>query len=278
MPEPVLIEEPVHFGAGGRLFGILRLPTVLPANGRALPWFVFLNPGMLHRVGPHRLYVRLARELANLGFGTLRIDLAGRGDSPARAGLTWQQSVAADHEEIVRGLELRLGPVQLVLAGLCSGADDAVMLAPDDARVVGLLLLDPICFPDKGFAARAVLLKLKHAPVTDYIAWLKRRFASATAIDALAIQESPTLEQLRSAFVAVRNRQGRVLSVFTDYAVRYYNSLGQLQRVLGVQGYAQYCTELFWLDTAHTFELDVHRRRLIAVVRNWADLWRERRG
>src|SRR5207244_13297311 len=66
-----------------------------------------------------------------------------------------QQSAAADYEENLRVLESRLAPGPLVLAGLCSGADDAIRLAPKDSRVVGLVLLDPVCAPDDGFNARA---------------------------------------------------------------------------------------------------------------------------
>ena len=85
-----------------------------------LPVFVFLSAGSLHRVGPYRLYVRLARELARMGFSSLRVDLAGVGDSPARRGMTNQQSVAADFAEIASVLDARLGRVPFVLAGLCS--------------------------------------------------------------------------------------------------------------------------------------------------------------
>jgi len=58
--------------------------------------------------------------------------------------LTNQQSVAADFEEILGVLESRLGRLSLVLAGLCSGADNAMTLALNEPRVVGMVLLDPI--------------------------------------------------------------------------------------------------------------------------------------
>ena len=60
MSDPVLTEEPLQFGEGGRLFGILTLPGMPPRRAQELPVFVFLNAGLLHRVGPHRLHVRLA--------------------------------------------------------------------------------------------------------------------------------------------------------------------------------------------------------------------------
>ena len=100
MSDPVLTEEPLQFGEGGRLFGILTLPGMPPRRAQELPVFVFLSAGLLHRVGPHGLHVRLGRELAQMGFSSLRVDLAGTGDSPPHPGLTYPQSVALDFGEI----------------------------------------------------------------------------------------------------------------------------------------------------------------------------------
>ena len=279
MPDHVLTEEPLQFGEGGRLFGILTLPSVPPCNAQALPVFVFLNAGLLHRVGPYRLYVRLVRNLAQMGFSSLRVDLAGRGDSPERFGLTNQQSVAADYEEIVGVLESRLGRLRLVLGGLCSAADDAIRLARADQRVIGMLLLDPVCSLDDGFRARAVIMKYTNP--ARYLVWLKRRlnllatlpgenWNDSEMIDPLTLRDAPTGEQLRAAFEAICERRGRVLSVFTQYATQYYNQLGQLGRTLDVVGYQRFCTEIFWPQMAHTFTLELHRRRLIEEIKNWA--------
>ena len=291
MSDQVLMEEPLQFGDGGRLFGILTLPSRSHRKAPGLPVFVFLNAGLLHRIGPHRLYVRLARDLSRMGFSSLRVDLAGTGDSPRRPGLTYSQSVAADFGAISGVLESRLGRLPLVLAGLCSGAHDAVRLTPEEPRVVGMVLLDPICFPDDGFRARAVVLKYtNHA---RYIAWLKRRFKALTipcggkqeendSVDVLAPEDKPTQEQLRAAwgvpnreqlraaFESIREREGRVISVFTQSALEYYNQTGQLGRVLGVDGYQQFCTEVFWPQAEHIYPLDLHRRRLIEEIKNWA--------
>jgi len=272
--DPVLIEETLQFGEGGRLSGIFTRPSVPVRDPSKLPVFVFFNAGLVHRVGPHRLYVHLARDLSRMGFSSLRVDLAGKGDSSPRPGLTNQQSVAADYDEILRVLESRLAPGPLVLAGLCSGADNAIRLAPKDSRVVGLVLLDPVCSPDDGFSARAFVLK--YTNTARYVAWLKRRFEALTTqparneveIDPLTIRDAPTREQLRAAFESIRERQGRVLSVFTQYALRYYNQAGQLGRVVGVNGYQQFSTEVFWPQAEHTYALELHRRRLIEVAKS----------
>jgi pimeloyl-ACP methyl ester carboxylesterase len=279
MPDHVLTEEPLQFGEGGRLFGILTLPSMPPRNAQELPVFVFLSAGLLHRVGPYRLHVSLGRELAQMGFASLCVDLAGMGDSPPRPGLTSQQSVAADFEEILGVLESRLGRLPLVLAGLCTGANNAIRLTLKEPRVVGMVLLDPICFPDRYFRARVVVAKYTNP--ARYIAWLKRCFKALTrprgekqeddnSADALTLQDLPTREQLRAAFESIREREGRVLSVFTQAALQYYNQAGQLGRVLGVDGYQHFCTELFWPQAQHTYTLELHRRRLMEEIKIWA--------
>jgi pimeloyl-ACP methyl ester carboxylesterase len=288
MPDHGLTEEPLQFGQGGRLLGILTLPSMPPRNAQELPVFVFLSAGLLHRVGPYRLHVRLARELAKMGFSSLRVDLAGIGDSPPRPGLTNQQSVAADFAEILSVLESRLGRLPLVLAGLCSGANNALRLTRNEPRVVGMVLLDPICFPDHGFRARAVVMKYADPAAYiawlkrgEYIAWLKHRSKALTSLrgerqevdssaDALTLQDLPTREQLRDAFESIREREGRVLSVFTRAVLHYYNQAGQLGRILGVDGYQRFCTELYWPQADHTYTLEVHRRQLIEEIKTWA--------
>lgn len=282
MPGDGLKEDPLQFGAGGRLFGVLTTPAEGSRHANVLPVFVFLSAGLLHRVGPLRLHVRLAREIVRSGFASLRIDLAGKGDSPARTGFTNQQSVAVDFEEILSGLEGRLGPVSLVLAGLCSGADNAIRLAAREPRVVGMVLLDPICFPDRNFAARAVYQKYTNR--ARYALWL-RRIAGLTdpgeqkRSNPLALRDLPSRVQMREAFEAVRRRNGQVLSVFTQYALGYYNRPGQLGSVLEVADYSDFCTERFWPDSEHTYRTEAHRRRLMDEIKSWASrYWTSRSG
>ena len=292
MSDHALTEEPLHFGEGGRLLGILTRPAASPGNARKLPVFVLLSSGLLHRVGPPRLHVQLARKRARMGFSTLRVDLAGVGDSPPRPGLTNNQSVAADYGEIVSVLESRLGRLSLVVGGLCSAADNAIKLAPADQRVIGMFLLDMVCYSDDRFSARAFIARhlsscaaarafiAGYLNPARYIRALMRRIRAVSVplrdwfkrVDQSPLRpDIPSREQIRAAFEAIRERDGRVLSVFTQHALHdYYNRRGQLARVAGVDGYWRFCTELFWPEAWHTFDLDAHRRRLIEEVKTWA--------
>ena len=277
-------EIPLQFGDAGRLFGILTLPDKQDGGQLESRVFVFLSAGLMHRIGPHRLHVRLARELAQSGFSSLRVDLAGIGDSPARTGLTYQQSVAQDFEEILSILKSQWGDVKIILAGLCSAADNAIRLAIDNPQVVGMVLLDPVCEKDKGFRIRARGFRVrelvgKSTSLSNYLGWLNRRIkaltnqssasGSAEQVDALSLRDIPSPEQMRAAFESINRRNGRVLCVFSSYALRYYNQIGQLGRVLELEDYERFCTELFSPHAEHNYPLESHRYQLIEAIKAW---------
>ena len=73
-------EQICNFGANNGLFGILTSPDD-DAKLADAPVAIILNAGIVHRVGPFRMHVDIARQLAAKGFSTLRMDLSGLGDS-----------------------------------------------------------------------------------------------------------------------------------------------------------------------------------------------------
>jgi len=105
---------------------------------------VFLNAGVIHRVGPSRLYVHLARALAELGCVAARFDHSGIGDSPVRRdGLPFEQSSIAEAREAMDWLQQTRGLQRFVLVGLCSGAVTAFETAVVDERVRGIVMINP---------------------------------------------------------------------------------------------------------------------------------------
>jgi pimeloyl-ACP methyl ester carboxylesterase len=142
-------EEAVSFGEGGRLFGILTEAERGPLRpGR--PAVVFLNVGANHRVGPNRMYVSLARDLAALGYVCLRFDRAGLGDSPSRdgvpEGLVYSKHAVADVKAAMSCLTHTRAAERIVLVGVCSGAHLAFHAGLADSRVAGQVLINPQTF------------------------------------------------------------------------------------------------------------------------------------
>ena len=69
-------EKAYRFGKDDCLTGIVAAPDNYPKTD-IKPAVVLLNAGILHRVGPYRLHVDLARKLVSMNFTVLRFDLSG---------------------------------------------------------------------------------------------------------------------------------------------------------------------------------------------------------
>jgi alpha-beta hydrolase superfamily lysophospholipase len=141
---PGVHEEAIRFGDAGGFFGVLTEP----AGGapRERPLFVFSNTAGNYRVGPNRMYVAMARRLAERGFASVRIDVSGIGDSaiwddgaqnhPYADRLVTDVRAAIDHLR-ARGKAERFGVV-----GLCSGAFVAYHAALADPAVTSIVLVN----------------------------------------------------------------------------------------------------------------------------------------
>lgn len=131
-------ERAISFGESGALFGILGAPEV-PDPSR--PAVLIPNTGVVHRVGPGRMHVELARALAAAGVVSLRLDNAGLGDSETVPGRHSDAS-ALDLCAAMDALDARNISSGYVVIGSHTGAHDAHQAARIDPRIVGAVFLD----------------------------------------------------------------------------------------------------------------------------------------
>ena len=132
-------EQAFAFGAEqGPLLGILHEPV-----GEAEPrGVVIVVGGPQYRVGSHRQFVLLGRELALHGVPVLRFDHRGVGDSGGEP--RGFERLGDDLLLAIDELQRRAPSVRSVCVwGLCDGASAALMHATSDARVDSLVLLNP---------------------------------------------------------------------------------------------------------------------------------------
>ena len=151
--DSIASEEAIVFGTNVTLVGIVTSSSsATPAAGRR--GAVLLNAGVVHRVGPNRLYVELARRLSRSGYTVLRFDHSGIGDSPARNDhLSFDESSVAEAVDAMNWLAAERQCASFLLIGLCSGTLTAFRTALVDARVTSLVLLtallvDPSTVPE----------------------------------------------------------------------------------------------------------------------------------
>ncbi len=143
-----VVEEPLVVDGNHRLFGILVRPQDRARSD--LPTIVMTNAGTVHRIGPHRIYVSMARAWAAIGFDVLRLDLSGIGDSPVAAGsdenLCYPKTGVVDCQDAMTALEAKTGAKRFIVAGLCSGGDFAYQMGIKEPRVVGVVMMNPRTF------------------------------------------------------------------------------------------------------------------------------------
>lgn len=106
--------------------------------------------GPQYRVGSHRQFVLLARRLAAAGFPVLRFDYRGIGDS-AGAPHTFE-NVDDDIRAAADLLVARTRVARIVIWGLCDAASAAMMYAPLDERLAGIVLANPWVHSPQGEA------------------------------------------------------------------------------------------------------------------------------
>ena len=123
--------------AGARLFGVLHEPERPCRRGALL-----IAGAPQYRTGSHRSFVQLARALAEAGTAVMRFDRRGMGDSEGSVA-TFEEAgpeIASAIDEFCTQVPV-MG--EIVLLGLCDGASAALLHGANDARVTGLVLVNP---------------------------------------------------------------------------------------------------------------------------------------
>ena len=135
-------ERAVVLGKDSPLIGVITEPANLSAAADR-PAVLIMNSGIIHRVGPGRGMVRLARDLAERGAVVARFDHSGIGDSPSRQDRTpWPRNTILEAREVMDDLSQRYGCRHFILMGICSGALTSFHVAREDPRVVGAVLMN----------------------------------------------------------------------------------------------------------------------------------------
>lgn len=165
------MKERLHV-LGPGLFGIASLPEPSPPPDGAAgdhgqgkkraPVMLLLNAGLMHRPGPFRIYVKIARRVAARGMVVVRLDHAGVGDGPAvERGRSYEDQVAGNVRAAMDALGALYETDAFILAGLCSGALESHRVAVRDARVKGIVLLDGYAYKTPSFYKDLVLEKAR---------------------------------------------------------------------------------------------------------------------
>ena len=214
-----MTERALHFGVDGQLLGTIctASPGCRHSGNLGL---ILLNAGIVHRIGPHRFNVKLARHAAEMGIPSLRFDMSGRGDSGfEKQAKGYRETAISDIREAVRKLAEDEKVTRFVLFGICSGAIDGYAAALEEPRIVSLVMFDPYVFPTIRSRVREFLGKLRRYGIVQGINRLQVlrhvRKSPESAADTAVGAELPPIEQYTADLRRLVQRGARVHLVYS---------------------------------------------------------------
>jgi pimeloyl-ACP methyl ester carboxylesterase len=274
-----IAEKAVLLGKQHSLVGIMSWAvTAAPSSN---PTVVILNTGIVHRVGHHRMFVTLSRAFAAVGFNVLRFDFAGIGDSEPRTdSLSPLDSSLADLSDVLDWLERERGISRVVLVGLCSGADHAILQAHNDARVAGLVLMDPSIPTTARFYAHYILRHLTR--LRSYVSvvflrsgllrmWIGDLFSGLRAgrdLRPASLGDVRFHSNLKECYQNVIERGVHILAVFSGEMTRQTYREQMFDAFPDIEFGDQLRLE-FFAGTDHVFTSEKDRTRLYGIMLDW---------
>ncbi len=284
-------ERVIHAGPDRSLVGILTEPEGGAADAaRTAPTLIVLNSGIVHRVGPARLGVKLTRLAASKGLPAARFDHSGVGDSPARRDAApFMLRSVEEAQWMMDALREAHGAERFILAGLCSGAATSFWAAGKDPRVVGVLMMNARqhvtskewddfvqnkseskrylkrAFTDGDAWKRALTGKVNYRKFAGVLAGrLRRRVNTSETVDKVS-------RGLADVFSGAVGRGVNMLLVHSqgDVALDYLDViLTDRRRELEQTG--RFRSEII-RNADHIFDLVRNHEELLALVGDWLD-------
>jgi pimeloyl-ACP methyl ester carboxylesterase len=277
-------ERIVRFGDRQGLAGILSSPREV---GPGTPYVVLVNSGIVHRVGPNRLYVDIARALVVHGYPVLRFDLSGLGDSEAfGGGASLSESAVSDIRAALDFLQTTRASDSFIVGGLCSGANYSMLATFADPRIVGAILIDPAVARTRHSEIVHFGRRLRHAATLGALLTLRHpiwrrslgRLRSLAIVNAARGQSGQRVEpdgnqhspqEIRVHLQQVVDRGVQLMLVFTGGVNQNYNYREQLFDLLPGFDFRQQLRLEFIPETDHTISDGESRRRLLRDLGEW---------
>lgn len=147
----MVVEQPIVFNnENNLLLGMIHQPIEACKIG-----VLVVVGGPQYRVGSHRQFVLLARDLATEGIPVMRFDYHGMGDSDG--DLATFEDCESDIKAAIDIFFQKIPSMErLVLWGLCDAASASVFYSANDERVSGLVILNPWVRTEEGEAKTIV--------------------------------------------------------------------------------------------------------------------------
>ncbi|MDQ2076215.1 hypothetical protein [Marinimicrobium sp. ABcell2] len=243
-------EVPVKFGRSSSLLGVVSEPETAVRSVCC----ILVTAGLTLRSGPFRLYTTLARRLAQQGVLVLRFDLDSIGDSGAcYSDYSLNERTPLELQAAVDFMHQQYGINQVVMGGLCSGAEAAFRYAEADRRVMGVLMYDPFAHPASGHRWRVQRHRLYRRMLRFLGLFEPIRYANGTGPNGSLVQyQYMSYDESKRILANLIKRQVYLHFVYTGAVHEVFNHPKQLKKAFPELVDAEYSQVDFLADISHT--------------------------
>ncbi len=279
-----MIEQTLTFGPEGHLVGTVTLPAE-PRPGRERVLGLLSNAGVIPRIGPHRMNVRLARRLAQLGIATLRFDMSGLGDSRRSSSrrATGEQFVH-DTRSAMDLAQTKFAFDEFFMVGFCSGGDIAHLTALEDRRLRAIVMWDSYVYTTRQAKLRGLMHRLSNLTLQSAASKIARRIASKftprDAGQAAQPPQPPTIfgrtvmpakDEFGQRIRTLVDRGVEILFMFSGSAPTYYNYEGQFRDMYASYGFVNRVGYEFHTRSDHTITEPHAQQAVVDSVERWLE-------
>ena len=272
-----MIETAQQFGADQNLIGVLTEPDGGPQPAPIA--FLLYNAGVIPRLGPHRLNVKLARALAAHGQTTLRLDLNGHGDSGrARADDGPDDPHVSDLKAAMNHLQATRGITRFALIGICSGAVLAYNVSLADPRVAAVMMFDGFWFRTRWSRMVRHWKRLREKSPPDALQAMRNQLSRLLGLrprvdgpvtGVYGAGQGPARFEFAAALQRLVDRGTAVFVVYSGSILDYYCYAAQFHHAFVGEPWLAAVRCEFRPDIDHSFVSLQTQQRLVDLVSGW---------
>lgn len=267
-------EKIIQFGPENCMMGIVSEPRQTISDR---PIILILNSGLIHRIGPYRMGVELARQLAELGFLVIRFDLSKIGDSTSYdSTLGFKERTISEIRAAMDMMERRYSVNQFISIGLCTGAMNSHLITSNDDRVLAAVMLDGYVYPTLRFHCNRLLQKSRNVfssgnllQKIGNLAGAKTISSGMSGLEGVDYWNLPPKSEISEDLLKMMVRKVELLFIYSGGMHYYFNYKNQLKdsfRSINFSGQV----EIHYLkEMDHTYTLSSDRRQMLDVIVSW---------
>lgn len=273
-------EKIIKFGPEKNMLGIVSEPESNGTDDKpGKPAILLLNSGLIHKVGPYRMSVELARKLAQQGYLVLRFDLPNIGDSRSyKTTQGYRERTITEISSAMDAVTKRYKIASFISIGLCTGAMNSHVITLSDDRVKGAVMLDAYAYPTLQFLIKRYANKLYK------VFYPKVILEKITALFESSEYESdvgqgegieywlqPTKKEIADDLLSIMSRDVNLLYIYSGGANEIYNYEGQFSDTFKSIDFKNNLNVRLLYKMDHTYTLKNDRDYMLNVITSWVE-------